>query len=541
MTKRLLSGLSVFCLMSGAALGQQPSAAKPSFILADVHDSPHMMIPFSNGGQLSRDRYNLRQSTVVDTIALAYGVKPEMVQGGPSWLEMKRFDISAKADPLTSDADLKLMLKSLLADRFKLVLHKGEAAVPAYVLTASGGNTKMKPASEGEEKRCKPGPPETAGGAPVLVIGCTGMTVDDLAILVSQAANSYLTEPVLNQTGLEGAWDFTLKWTDIRQRAKAGADAITIFDAVEKDLGMKLELKTAPRTVWIVDSVDEKPTPNSPEVAKQLPQPPPAQFEVATIKPSKPDQTPGGRISNGQVSLSATTLRFLITFAWDLSPNDRQMIVNAPKWMDEDKFDIVGKAAMPEPIPGRPPLQVDDQELRQMLRTLLMERFNMKVHMEDRPIDAYKMVADHPKLKEADPRSRTHCKEGPGPDGKDPRRANPILTALWACQNITMKQLGEELAHYSTGYVYTPVLNATGLKGSYDLTLAWSSASLTILKPPPSASEQQNSSQQGVSDPNGAVTLYEAMDKQLGIKMVKEKRPVPVLIVDHIEETPTAN
>ncbi|WP_263410833.1 TIGR03435 family protein [Terriglobus tenax] len=540
MKKRLLFGLGVFGVLSAAAWGQQSAAAKPAFTLADVHDSPRMMVPISNGGQLYGDRYILHQSSIVDIIAKAYDVKPEMVQGGPSWLEMKRYEIVAKADPKTSDADLRLMLQSLLADRFKLVLHKGEAPMPAFLLTAPGGKTKMKPSEEGQQRDCRPEPNQTAGGAPLIAIACKGFTPEELATFLNQAANSYLTEPVLNQTGLEGKYDFSIRWTDMRVRAKAGAEAVSIFDAVDKDLGLKLELKTAPRSVWIVDSVSEKPSPNSPAVARELPPRPPAQFDVASIKPSQPGENPMAMVRNGQMNISSMPLRFLIVFAWDLNPNDPNLIVNAPKWLEESKFNMVAKAALPESLPGRPPAQIDNDEFRQMLRNLLMERFQMKVHMEDRPIDAYKMVADHPKLKAADPKSRTRCKEGPGPDGKDPRQANPMITALWSCQNISMKQLGEELAHYATGYVYTPVLDGTGLSGGYDLTLAWSSASLTILKPPPAPGEQ-NSAQQGATDPNGAITLYEAMDKQLGIKMVKEKRPVPVLVIDHIEETPTAN
>jgi uncharacterized protein (TIGR03435 family) len=453
---------------------------------------------------------------------------------------MKRFDLIAKTDPRTSDADLKLMLQSLLADRFKLVLHKGEAPMPAFLLTAPGGKTKMEPSKEGEERNCKGDPAQTAGGAPLIAVTCTGFSADDIATFLSQSASPYLSEPVLNQTGLEDKWDFSLRWTDVRQRAKAGAEAVSIFDAVDKDLGLKLELKTSPRPVWLVDSVNAVPTPNSPDVAKQLPALPPAQFEVATIKPSAPGEQPGGRIANGQVSLAATPLRMLINFAWDLSPNDRQMIVNAPAWMDTDKFTIVAKTAQPEPIPGTRPVQIDDQELRQMLQALLLERFNMKAHMEDRPIEAYTLVADHPKMKEADPKSRTHCKEGPGPDGKDPRRANPMLTVLWTCQNMTMAQLGKELAYYSTGYVYTPILDATGLKGGYDFTMTWSSASLTILKPPPPPNET-HSAGDGASDPNGALTLNDAIDAQLGIRMVKSKRPVQVLVIDHIDETPIAN
>ena len=214
---------------------------------------------------------------------------------------MKRFDISAKADPKTSDADLKLMLQSLLAERFKLVMHKGEVPMPAFLLTAPGGKSKMKQAVEGEDKGCKPGPPETAGGAPLVAISCAGMSLDQFAEFLNQAAAAYLTEPVLNQTGLEGGWNFTLKWTDKEDAWTWWAPRpLPIFEAVEEGtLDWKLELKTAPRSVWIVDSVEEKPTPNSPAVFKELLALPPAQFEVATIKPSRPDAQMMGTIRSG--------------------------------------------------------------------------------------------------------------------------------------------------------------------------------------------------------------------------------------------------
>lgn len=306
--KRFLSKLCILCVVSSAAWGQQPAATKVAFNLTDVHDSPRVSFPYSNGGQLHGDRYSLRQSTLVDMIALAFGVKPEMVQGGPNWLEMRRFDIAAKADPKTSDADLKRMLQALLEDRFRLIMHKGEATMPAYLLTAPGGKPKMKQSDEGKAKNCNIDPTEhTANGTQLLALTCTNTPVDELATILSEVANSYLTEPVLNQSGLEGGWDFTLKFTDYRLRAKAGPETVSIFDAVQKDLGLKLELKTAPRPVWIVDSAAEKPTPNLPAVAKELPTPAPAEFEVSTIKPSKPDEKPNGRMANGQMNVTAMT------------------------------------------------------------------------------------------------------------------------------------------------------------------------------------------------------------------------------------------
>ncbi len=82
---------------------------------------------------------------------------------------------------------------------------------------------------------------------------------------------------------------------------------------MNKQLGLKLDLQTAPRPVMIVDSVNEKPTANRPDLEKVLPTPPPAQFEVATIKPSDPNAKPGGSgIRGGQIDLRGVPLKILI-------------------------------------------------------------------------------------------------------------------------------------------------------------------------------------------------------------------------------------
>ena len=81
------------------------------------------------------DRYILRQATMVDLIATAYGVDASNVQGGPIWLETDRFDVIAKVPATTTPATAKLMLRSLLQDRFQLVIHNGSKPMPAFVLT----------------------------------------------------------------------------------------------------------------------------------------------------------------------------------------------------------------------------------------------------------------------------------------------------------------------------------------------------------------------------------------------------------------------
>jgi uncharacterized protein (TIGR03435 family) len=223
--------------------------------------------------------------------------------------------------------------------------------------------------------------------------------------------------------------------------------------------------------------------------------------------------------------------------AWDLDPFDREVLVGAPKWLDEDRFDILAKLSTDSssgaPVKPKPLLF---QEVRAMLRTLIAERFQMKSHWEDRPVTAYHLIAVSPKLTPADPKARTRCIEGPGADGKDPRLANPVVDRLVTCQNMTMAQLGMEFQSFAGGMIYRTVVDDTGLKGSYNFTLSFSS--IQRLQgggaPPPDGAQQ-------AGDPSGAISLYDAVKNQLGLRLEKQIRPMPVLVMDHIEEQPTAN
>ena len=535
----MVAALSL-ALLSSAARGQSadapPAGARPTFQVADVHPSPHTTTAFPRS-TFHGDRYSMRQANLVDLIVNAYGVDPSNVVGGPSWLETDRFDIYAVTPPKTSHDAVKLMLQALLADRFKLVLHRDSKPLPAFVLSAGKGAPKLTDADASGNPNCQfvdPPPNPPAGSVPLYIFSCHNTTMEAFAEDLHQWAGDYLTNPVVDSTGLKGAYDFDIKFHSKGRAARAGADGISIFDAVDKQLGLKLEAKTAPLPVVVVESANEKPTPNVPGIEKLLPPPPPAEFDVATIKPSQPDAKMNGRINGSQVSLQAGTMKFMITFAYDISD---EMLVGAPKWVDTDHFDLLGKAAV-DPTPGAPQIDLDD--LREMMRKFLAERFQLKVHMEDRPLDAYTLVAANPKLKKADPANRTGCKEGPGADGKDPRIANPILGRLLTCHNMTMAQFGTMLQTLANGYIHTPVLDSTGLTDAYDFTLSFSTAGQLQSgggsgNPPPPGDAPL------ASDPSGALSLPDAMNKQLGVKLVQQKRPVPALVIDHIEEKPTDN
>lgn len=533
------AALAVSAFLSVSSLAQTPvqtSAASKSFVLADVHTSPFTSNPFLHGNSIQGDRYFLTQATMVDLIATAYGVDAANVHGGPTWLERDRYDIRAKVPPKTTPDDAKLMLRTLLADRFHLVVKTGTAPLPAYVLFAGSGKPKMTESEGAGEGSCVPLPPPQnppAGAPSYITVNCKNLTMAALADTLHNFAGGYLDQPVVDETNLAGAWDFTVKWTGRGQLEKQGADGISIFAAVEKQLGLKLELKTAPRPVFEVASVDEAPTPNAANIADALPEPPPNPFEVAVIKPSAPDEKGYGRITGDQIETRAIPLMFLISFGWDLNSNNKEGIANAPKWLDSTKFDIMAKAGANVRVDKFSSGNlINFEDLRNMLRAMLTERFQMKWHMEDRPMTAYTLVAANPKLKPtSDPTQRTKCKEGPGPDGKDPRVASPVLNRLITCQNMTIAQIGDELQHVAGGYIFNTVVDGSGLKGSYDFTLSFSSADKIL----------PNTGDGADTDPNGALSVFDAVNRQLGLKLEKTKRPYPVLVIDHMEETPTEN
>jgi len=528
-----------------------PAAPAPAFTVVDVHVSPHSNTPSIRGGQLHGDRYTTSQATMTNLIARSYNVDSRFVFGGPPWLDLDRFDVVAQAPRTTSPSDIRLMLRSMLVDRFKLVVHTDTKPLPAFVLTVGKGAPKLKqsdtsgdssaPAESGPTVNgCayQPPPPNTPP-SPTMEIkfACHAVTMQSFAEFLHNVASPYLKQPVADQTGLKGEWDFDIHWS--YQPPKGDAAGTTIFDAVEKQLGLKLEAGTAPLPVVYVDSVNETPTPNPPDIDKALPPPPPAAFDVAVIKPASPDEKGLNlQVKGSQIMINNAPLNFLITWSWDIADN---RIANPPDFLGKDHWDILGKVNVDTTPtgPGSAP-QINQDDLQQMLKTLLADRFEMKSHMEDRPVDGYTLAAAGPHMKKADPANRTGCKDGPGPDGKDPRIDHPELGRLVTCLNITMAQFAAQLQTMASGYIKSPVVNATGIEGAYDFTLSFSTSG-QLRTPSQQAAGDNSASADAASAPPGGISLFDAINKTLGLKLEKSKVSVPMLVIDHIDPKPTEN
>jgi uncharacterized protein (TIGR03435 family) len=549
-TRRPLAFLLSLLLPTAlAAQTPQPApAAKPmAFVAADIHPSPLSWFgSYFHTSPFTGDRFVVHQATPLDLITTAYHIEEDAVTGGPPGLEFDHYDIVASTLPGTTEKDTSAMLQTLLADRFKLAVKLETRPLPAFVLKAGTGPAKMKPEADTTgDPNCQVAdpPPQGTPFPPTVTLKCSNMTMEQFAGQLQDYGWQSLDHPVVDTTGMKGAWDFEFRFT-----WQPGApDAITIFAAVNQ-LGLKLEPGTAPRPALAIVSMADAPTPNAAGIEKLLPTPPPPSFEVAVVRPSKNEskEPQMNYLSADQVTFSGSERR-LISLAWDIS---EKTIFDAPPFSDDKVWEIEAKIPVPDtPLaPGRQP-EIDFDKVRLMLQSLMAERFGLKVHTEDRPGNGYTLLPGTPKMKPGNPANRASCTSRVAPGEKDPRTENPLVTQYMHCTNVTMDQFARELKGYSGAIVKTPVLNKSGIEGRYDLTLSFTGIrQLELLglaqggaTPKPSASGGGGGGTGEVADPAGVVLLQDAVAKQLGLKLVLEKRPIPALVLDHIEEKPTEN
>jgi uncharacterized protein (TIGR03435 family) len=558
------AAISFLMICTGQLASGQTTEAPPRFEAADVHVSPKST-NFWSRPSTSRGRFQIKNATMVDLIRAAYDVDVDKVLGGPNWLELDRFDVIAKLPEDSTPESRRQMLETLLGERFKLVVHKDNKPMPVWALRA-GKKPHMTPADEekNEEMGCKP-QAQTPGAGPTtgrivmmnpsgttttfeigpggtLRYTCRNITMAGFAEALRSMFGTNLNQsPVLNETGLEGRWNFDLTYTGAMMMM--GGDSggrISILQAVDKQLGLKLEEEQAPTPVIVVDSVNRKPADNPPGTAEALPPiPVPTEFEVASVKEVDPGIGRGpmmrrfGMQPGGKFQAQSSPLSFLVNRAFNAY--NRDQIVGLPPWADTTMFDVIAKASIETPSSNP---MVDTETLAPMLLNLLKDRFRLAYHTEERPCNTYTLTSTgKPKIKKADPASRIFCKTPQPPPG------SPPMTRVLTCQNITMAKFGERLQGM-TQELSWPVADATELEGGWDFTLTFS---MVMMPPPMSRGPVGDAGRDAAAMPTAAdptatgVTIFEAVEKQLGLKLTMQKRPMPVIVIDHLERKPTDN
>jgi uncharacterized protein (TIGR03435 family) len=233
------SAFAIFVVLT-LAFGQQ---SEPRFEVASIKPSP----PDAGDANVLKptpDRFQADNFTARRLIALAWDVRIFQVSGGPSWLDSQPYDVAAKPDGNVEDQHLRRMVRTLLAERFQLQVHHATKEMPVFVLETAKGGARLPPASPGND-------PEIRGRGGHLI--AKRVTAEFLSRILANE----LERPVLNRTGIDGAFDVELDYTP-DQNPEPGA---SLFTALQEQLGLKLETQRAPVDVLIVDRI-ERPSPN---------------------------------------------------------------------------------------------------------------------------------------------------------------------------------------------------------------------------------------------------------------------------------------
>jgi uncharacterized protein (TIGR03435 family) len=224
-------------------------------------------------------------------------------------------------------------------------------------------------------------------------------------------------------------------------------------------------------------------------------------------------------------------LRFLIARAFNTNNNDQ--LAGVPSWADSARFDVIAKAPSDSTIQSG----LDQETLAPMMLALLKDRLKLTYHTEQRDLPAYALLSVKPKMKKADSSARAWCKSPSQIPGAPPA---PQGSQALICQNITMAQFADSLRGRA-GNLDSPILDSTGIEGGWDFTLTFNpilSLNLSAAVRPPEGG-QPGDSGATASDPSGGYSIFEAIEKQLGLKLEKQKRSASIIVIDHIEQTPT--
>jgi uncharacterized protein (TIGR03435 family) len=239
-----------------SAQGPAPPPAAPRFEVASVRPNTgsDLSIPFEPHPP---DGFRVINNPLESLIRSAYQVQPFRVIGMPGWANSERFDISARAARPIADSERRLMLRSLLADRFRLNARFESREQTVYVMTALRPDRSLGPGLR-PRPDCATTPCSSAGTSSRVagVIRVRSITLDRLA----EGPLSLLLEQVVrNETGIQGAFDAELSFRP--DTAPPDDSRPAFFTAVEEQFGLKLTRERRPVDVLVIESL-ERPTPD---------------------------------------------------------------------------------------------------------------------------------------------------------------------------------------------------------------------------------------------------------------------------------------
>jgi uncharacterized protein (TIGR03435 family) len=259
--------LSVALTLSSSGMQPQSTAPRPQFDTFEVA-TINPVAPEREGGRYiimrGADTFVEKAYTLKLLIAAAYDLNPREISGGPGWVESDRYDIVARTPGTvrpTHEEQMR-MLRSLLADRFKLTFHRQQKIFSIYELEVDKDGPKLKPSTAAPDA-----PPALISTVypQRILMPARNATMGDFVSLLQRAV---LDRPVVNKTGLAGRYDFDLSWAPDASQfggevpvAPPTASSPPFFTAVREQLGLRLVATRGPADALVIDQV-ARPSPN---------------------------------------------------------------------------------------------------------------------------------------------------------------------------------------------------------------------------------------------------------------------------------------
>lgn len=257
-------------LFAAAVLYAQDAAAPLSFEVASVKPAVPSAANKRGGVTVDPGRITYSMVALGALIEQAYGVKSYQVTG-PEWIKTERYDIAATLPQGSSENEVPAMLRTLLAERFRLALHREQKVLPVYEMTAGKG-LKAKPSGRSAE-----GIRLSLNGNGMKLTGTAGLSS------LAAALSNMVDRPVLDLTGAQGLYDFDLEWVPDERDANSGVGrkfaarnggegkapeggdspgGPSLFTVLGDSLGLKLEPKKVPVETIVIDHAEKVPTEN---------------------------------------------------------------------------------------------------------------------------------------------------------------------------------------------------------------------------------------------------------------------------------------
>ena len=555
----ILAGAFRMPSRQGSAQVLLTTAAVPRY--SSVSIAPNTSGSNRVGLMFGAGQFFSKNASLLQVIRTTYGFEDDRIVGAPAWLASDKYDFVATTGPELAAKGLeesareqRLMLPLVLADRLKLDAHPEVRNISAYALVIAKGGPKLKESVPGDSKFLDGTMRRNGIHLDGNTLVANNIPMDALVFHLSRQ----LHRTIVNETGLSGAYDFTLKAPD---GVDIGIDGPTppesyeagLSSALQEQLGVALEPRQMKMEVLVIDHVEKPSTSESRVVSPEMA----PHFENASFKPDapvsfgeitiKPDPEATAKVkansapivsrvmwNNGELNAMGATLRQLIMLTYqDLEDSQ---ITGGPDWIKTEVFNVQAKAsaAVMAEWPKMTKEQRDAAD-RAMLQNMLATNFGLKMHQEKKVEPTYSLVVDNAaKLQSFDgdcppiPASARPLATEP-PANVDPETITPACGTMMVMPGeIRANKIQiSNLLRFLSVYSGRTVQDKTNLTKRYDVNLKFT-PDMSVLPPSPPLPPGMKVP---AVDPNGP-SLFDALVQQTGLRLVPQTGPVETLVVD---------